>query len=400
MLTLGHPPVENILGRLKQTYLQVALELVERLLDSLRRFGRMQGQHWGKTRLFTCAALPPIQKLQKSHAMPPILRNLLAVVAGFLVGSAVNMAIITVGPWVIPLPEGVDMSNIDKFAENLELLQPVHFIAPWLAHALGTLVGACVAAKVAATHKMKFAFGVSLLFLLGGIIMVSMVGGPGWFSFLDLIGAYLPMGYLGGLLGGAKKKIMILRKLQSILSSSLKQKGESSILGFPHKEWALGPGAHKITRDYPFIISCVSNAPHFLYIYSIKKFDNLLKIGITHDVEKRKEVYYDKLLHLVSGTKENLVFIEFCLKHATYHLANKAPPKWNVGNFQEENLRDSIKEFCNTYPAIKGGCSGHTEVREIELPILISLIDHIQFTYENSSKEELFDQFAIKEFNT
>ena len=137
--------------------------------------------------------------------MPQIFRNLLAVIAGLVVGSVVNMAIITVGPMVIPPPTGVDMSDMDKFAENIKLLEPANFIAPWLAHALGTLVGAFTAAKVAASHKMKLALGIGVFFLLGGIMMVSMVGGPVWFAVLDLIGAYLPMGFLGGMLGGAKR---------------------------------------------------------------------------------------------------------------------------------------------------------------------------------------------------
>jgi hypothetical protein len=137
--------------------------------------------------------------------MPPILRNILAVIAGILVGSAVNMAMIAVGPLLFPPPAGVDMSDMDKFAENLMLLEPANFIAPWLAHALGTLVGAFVAAKLAASHKLKFALGIGVFFLLGGITMVLMFGGPVWFTVVDLIGAYLPMGYLGGLLGGAKK---------------------------------------------------------------------------------------------------------------------------------------------------------------------------------------------------
>jgi len=115
------------------------------------------------------------------------------------------MAIITVGPMVIPPPEGVDMSDRDKFAENLMLLKPANFIAPWLAHAVGTLVGAFIAARVAASHKMKFAFGIGVFFLLGGITMFLMFGGPVWFIVLDLIAAYLPMGYLGGMLGGAKR---------------------------------------------------------------------------------------------------------------------------------------------------------------------------------------------------
>ena len=139
--------------------------------------------------------------------MPPIMKNLLAVIAGLVVGSVVNMAIISVGSIVIPPPTGVDMSDLDKFAENIKLLEPANFIAPWLAHALGTLVGAFTAAKVAAGHKMKLALGIGIFFLLGGIMMVSMVGGPVWFAVLDLIGAYLPMGFLGGMLGGAKRPL-------------------------------------------------------------------------------------------------------------------------------------------------------------------------------------------------
>lgn len=84
--------------------------------------------------------------------MNPIAKNVLAVVAGFVGGSVVNMSLVMLGPEVIPLPEGVDMSNMEKFAENLKLLTPANFIFPFLAHALGTLAGAFIAAKIAASH--------------------------------------------------------------------------------------------------------------------------------------------------------------------------------------------------------------------------------------------------------
>ena len=70
--------------------------------------------------------------------MPAIARNIVAVLLGIVVGSLVNMAIIIAGPLVIPVPEGIDMSDMAKFSENLNLLKPVNFLAPWLAHALGT----------------------------------------------------------------------------------------------------------------------------------------------------------------------------------------------------------------------------------------------------------------------
>ena len=127
-----------------------------------------------------------------------VLMNSLAVVVGLLLGSTLNVAIISVGPILIPPPNGVDMSDMDRVAENMKLLRPRHFVAPWLAHALGTLVGGAVAAKLAASQPMFMAMVVAGCFLLGGIAMVMMIGGPVWFIALDLVAAYLPMGYLGG----------------------------------------------------------------------------------------------------------------------------------------------------------------------------------------------------------
>lgn len=135
--------------------------------------------------------------------MPALARNIVAVLVGIVVGSLVNMAIIIAGPLVIPVPEGIDMSDMAKFSENLNLLKPVNFLAPWLAHALGTLAGAFVAAKIAASRPLVWALGVSLFFLLSGIWMVASYGGPTWFAVVDLLAAYLPAGILGGKLGSA-----------------------------------------------------------------------------------------------------------------------------------------------------------------------------------------------------
>jgi hypothetical protein len=133
--------------------------------------------------------------------MPAFWRNIAAVLSGIVVGSVINMAIIIAGPLAIPVPEGIDMSDMEKFSENLKLLKPINFLAPWLAHALGTLAGAFVAAKIAASRPLFWALVVSLFFLLGGIWMVVSFGGPAWFALVDLLGAYLPAGILGGKLG-------------------------------------------------------------------------------------------------------------------------------------------------------------------------------------------------------
>lgn len=130
--------------------------------------------------------------------MHPIIKNILAVVAGGVLGSVVNMGIIKVSGSIIPPPEGADLSTAEGLKAAMHLFEPKHFIMPFLAHALGTFAGAFVAASLAATHKMKFALGVGFFFLLGGIASVFMLPSPAWFSILDLAGAYIPMAYFAG----------------------------------------------------------------------------------------------------------------------------------------------------------------------------------------------------------
>ena len=71
---------------------------------------------------------------------------------------------------------------------------------PFVAHALGTLVGAWVAALVARrVETVKVAASViALLFLAGGVGAMMMIpAAPLWFDVLDLGFAYLPMAWLG-----------------------------------------------------------------------------------------------------------------------------------------------------------------------------------------------------------
>ena len=134
--------------------------------------------------------------------MNPILRNILAVIAGIVVGSGVNMGIIMISGSLIPPPAGADVTTTEGLKASMYLFEPKHFLMPFLAHALGTLAGALIAATIAASHKMKFALGIAVFFLAGGIASVAMLPSPLWFSVTDLVLAYIPMGYLAGKLVG------------------------------------------------------------------------------------------------------------------------------------------------------------------------------------------------------
>jgi hypothetical protein len=137
--------------------------------------------------------------------MNATLRNIAAFIIGLLIGSAVNMMVIYIGPSIIPPPDGVDVTTTEGLKASMHLFGPEHFIFPFLAHGLGTFVGALVAGGIAATHSFKIALGIGLMFLIGGFSMVLMLPSPVWFSVLDLFGAYLPMAYLAGKIVDTRK---------------------------------------------------------------------------------------------------------------------------------------------------------------------------------------------------
>jgi hypothetical protein len=129
-----------------------------------------------------------------------IVRLFLAVFLGLVLGSVVNMALVMASGHVIPPPPGADMATAEGIREALPQLQARHFLFPFLAHALGTLVGAFMAAKAASQHKLVGALTVGALFLAGGIMAAFMIPAPPWFIATDLVCAYFPFAWLGYLL--------------------------------------------------------------------------------------------------------------------------------------------------------------------------------------------------------
>lgn len=136
------------------------------------------------------------------------IKNVLAVIIGWLGGSIVNMQLIKIGHSVYPI-EGLNMEDpkyMEMLAEVMPTLDNEFFLFPFLAHALGTLVGAFIAGIMAVSNKMKFALGIGVLFLIGGILVNIMIPGPLWFSIADLLIAYIPMAWIGGKLALALNK--------------------------------------------------------------------------------------------------------------------------------------------------------------------------------------------------
>ena len=138
--------------------------------------------------------------------MKYFLRFVFVVIACFL-GGLLNYAIVIFGYAIIPPPAGFDMSTEAGFAAALQHFEPAHFIMPFLAHTIGTLVSAYIATKMLGTASAWIL--PSALFLVGGAMMIAEYPGPMWFNILDLALAYFPAGYVGyRMSGGQQWKLM------------------------------------------------------------------------------------------------------------------------------------------------------------------------------------------------
>lgn len=131
------------------------------------------------------------------------LRIILAVIIGIIIGGFVNMGIIMISGSIIPPPEGADVTTMEGLIASMSFFEPRHFIMPFLAHSIGTLVGAYLAAKFSKSKKMQSGIIVGLFFMIGGITNVFMLPSPLWFGIVDITLAYIPMAIIGARL--AKK---------------------------------------------------------------------------------------------------------------------------------------------------------------------------------------------------
>lgn len=129
--------------------------------------------------------------------MKRIIRNILAVIIGALIGGITNSVIIYLAPSLIEYPAGVDTTTVEGLKAAADSLTAKHYLFAFLAHALGTFVGGFFAALLGVKKEALLALIVGGFFLIGGIVASFMIPAPIWFIFLDLLLAYLPMAWLG-----------------------------------------------------------------------------------------------------------------------------------------------------------------------------------------------------------
>ena len=129
--------------------------------------------------------------------MKKIIVNIVAVLMGLFAGAMVNGGIINISSKIIPPPAGSNLQTMEGLIQAMPIMEPKHFIMPFLAHALGTFVGAILCSLVARSQKLILALSIGLTFFIGGFTMVFQLPAPLWFDLVDLIFAYFPMTWMG-----------------------------------------------------------------------------------------------------------------------------------------------------------------------------------------------------------
>ena len=127
----------------------------------------------------------------------PMLRNVLAVLGGCLLGSALNMGLIQLNFSVLfPMPAGQDMNDPEQFNAFISTLPASAFILVLLAHIGQSFVGGWIAARLGASRPMLLAMIVGVLSLAGGIMAMMMFQGPDWM--VVELPLYLVVAWLAG----------------------------------------------------------------------------------------------------------------------------------------------------------------------------------------------------------
>lgn len=113
--------------------------------------------------------------------MMPILRSVLAVIAGAVAAMVLIIAMEFINTLLYPMPPGVDLSKPEAFKAWVAQLPVGALLIVLMAQGAGTFVGAWVAALVAGRAPLIHGLIMGLLFLIMGIINLLSLPHPAWF---------------------------------------------------------------------------------------------------------------------------------------------------------------------------------------------------------------------------
>jgi hypothetical protein len=124
-----------------------------------------------------------------------MVRSIIAVICGLIIGSVFNYAIVFLSWKIFPLPAAAE-SDPEKFKSYILALPATAFLLILVAHIGGTLIGGYVAAFIARRAPLILGAIVGVFFLIAGIMNVVTLPAPIWFDVVDLV-LFVPAGIYG-----------------------------------------------------------------------------------------------------------------------------------------------------------------------------------------------------------
>ena len=121
------------------------------------------------------------------------MRNILAVLAGLIVGNLAIMGLHYVGMYFYPIPEGTDMNDMNAIAEYVKIAPFGALLMVMLAHIGGTFIAAIAAALL--SKEMYVAYIIGGFFTIMGMWNLYLLPHPIWFNLEAVL--YLPIAIIG-----------------------------------------------------------------------------------------------------------------------------------------------------------------------------------------------------------
>ncbi len=120
-------------------------------------------------------------------------RTILAIIFGFLVGNIAIMAFHYLGMLFYPLPEGIDMNNMEDMKQYVLTAPTGTLFMVMFAHLGGTFVGAIISGLI--SHKKIVAYIIGALFTAVGGYNIFLLPHPWWFWIEVFL--YVPIAIIG-----------------------------------------------------------------------------------------------------------------------------------------------------------------------------------------------------------
>ena len=129
-------------------------------------------------------------------------RKIAGVVVGLPLGVVSVSVMHAVQHAIYPLPEGLDMNDMDALAEHIATMPLGDFAMVWLAHASGAFVSSAVCTLIAGQRWYLGAVICGIMFTIAGGLNIAMLPHPVWFAVVDLL-LYVPTALLACYLVGS-----------------------------------------------------------------------------------------------------------------------------------------------------------------------------------------------------